>query len=384
VDGGLSHTHAIGEIIDQFIWRTGSTTLGTKEQAKLTLPVGVHTVTLTVVDSAGNDSTEETTITVLSGDFPSIGSLVPDSGSIVGGSEVTINGSGFSSPVANTIVKFGNVEIDSSDFEVVDKNTIKLVAPPANIGAPVEVTVETTIGVSNAKMYTYIAASEISFSEGWLTGHESPTRVAFGPGTWETVVQLGESGCTNYILHMYTHLTFVATLTPFFLHLPDGNLYVGNMKGYLTRYKVDKDMNLSDPVTSWVSKWRPILGSKYYSARPKMLRIYIVALTLTHSSRRSSVAFDPLDTKSFPDVYISHSYFYHKEWKSSSGEAVNGKVSKVSGANLDVVVDIVTGLPVADHDHGTSREYSCCYWIFAKCAAVASAPNWRFIFSFQE
>lgn len=51
-------------------------------------------------------------------------------------------------------------------------------------------------------------------------------------------------------------------------------------------------------------------------------------------------------------MYVAHFQYYHGDWESSSGKAINGKVSKVSGANLDEVVDIVTGLPVSDHDHG--------------------------------
>ena len=31
----------------------------------------------------------------------------------------------------------------------------------------------------------------------------------------------------------------------------------------------------------------------------------------------------------------------------------NGKVSIVSGSNMDQIQDVVTGLPASDHDHGT-------------------------------
>jgi hypothetical protein len=44
---------------------------------------------------------------------------------------------------------------------------------------------------------------------------------------------------------------------------------------------------------------------------------------------------------------VSHSYLFH-------GDIVNynGKVSAISGENLSIVEDVVTGLPVSDHDHG--------------------------------
>lgn len=44
---------------------------------------------------------------------------------------------------------------------------------------------------------------------------------------------------------------------------------------------------------------------------------------------------------------MSHSQLFH-------GDIVNynGKVSALSGPTLGTVTDIVTGLPVSDHDHG--------------------------------
>ena len=105
---------------------------------------------------------------------------------------------------------------------------------------------------------------------------------------------------------------------------PNGKLYVGNMNGQLGAITLDDDMIVVDMVVSEVSKWRPITG----------------------------LAFDPVDTSKNPDVYFSNSWFYHGEEKSSSGGAINGKVSKARGANLDDIVDIIVGLPVSDHDHG--------------------------------
>jgi len=44
-----------------------------------------------------------------------------------------------------------------------------------------------------------------------------------------------------------------------------------------------------------------------------------------------------------PKVYFSHSFFFHGESKSSAGQAINGKISVATGANLDIVYDIITG-----------------------------------------
>jgi len=55
-------------------------------------------------------------------------------------------------------------------------------------------------------------------------------------------------------------------------------------------------------------------------------------------------AFDPMETNTEnPKVYFSHSFFFHGESKSSSGQAINGKISVAWGANLDNVEDIITG-----------------------------------------
>jgi hypothetical protein len=58
-------------------------------------------------------------------------------------------------------------------------------------------------------------------------------------------------------------------------------------------------------------------------------------------------------------VYITSSLLFHGEIKSSSGTSINGKVSKVTGANLDLVTDDVAVLPISDLDHGTLYSIYC-------------------------
>ena len=61
-----------------------------------------------------------------------------------------------------------------------------------------------------------------------------------------------------------------------------------------------------------------------------------------------------MDTKDNPDVYFTASGFFHKGTLSSSLPAVNGRIRRASGPNLENVVDIITGLPVSDLDHGVN------------------------------
>jgi IPT/TIG domain/Glucose / Sorbosone dehydrogenase len=44
--------------------------------------------------------------------------------------------------------------------------------------------------------------------------------------------------------------------------------------------------------------------------------------------------------------------FFHKGTQSTSGLTVAGKIRRASGPNLETVVDIITGLPISDLDHG--------------------------------
>ena len=279
----FDYRHGPGLVLVDFVWKTGSTVLATTEKATLTLPIGEHIVTLTVVDSDGNDSTEATMITVFDYGYPWISGLSPDNGPLGGGNDVTINGSGFTNVLD---VKFGQNSVSGSAVEVVDENTITVQAPVVSSGVPVDVAVTTSLGVSNTATYTYVANSRIEFDEIDLLFFPVPTVVQFGP---------------------------------------NGKLYVANTLGQIAAFIIDDDLNAVNPVISSVAPYRSILG----------------------------LAFDPLDTKSNPDVFFSHSMFYHGEQKSSSGRAINGMVSKASGANLEFVVDIITGLPVSDGDHGT-------------------------------
>jgi len=263
--------------------------LGTGEKINLTLPVGQHTVALTVTDSGGNDSTEVTTMTVLPSGFPDVESLSPARGSVSGGYEVTISGSGFTS-ASEIIVHFGLSRLTGSDIQVVNAKTIKLLAPMEAVAVPVQVKVESIPlkATSSSKQFTFETPIPIAWNTKYITAFESVSVAAFGP---------------------------------------DGKLYAGNTKGQIARISLDEEFNKKETVVFTVAPWRAILG----------------------------MAFDPMTTadETNPPVYFSSSQLYHGGIDSSSGKSINGKIQRASGANLDKIEDIVTGLPVADMDHGT-------------------------------
>lgn len=283
-----SHTHGEGMVLTEWRWQEGATVLGTGEILDLQLPIGPHAVALTVVDSGGNDHTEVTTITVLPFGYPDIEMLSPAKGIVSGGYEVTITGSGFTDS-SEIIVHFGLTEFTGDDIVVEDSNTIKVIAPFQTVAVPVEVSVES------------LALNVTSNSKTF---------------TFETAIPID---WTSFSITAFPKVTVVAWS-------PHKKLYAGTSEGQIAKITLDDDFTIIDSVISTIDAERAILG----------------------------MAFDPLATADEvdPPVYFSSSDLFHGESQSSSGKAINGKIQRASGANLDVVEDIVTGLPVADMDHG--------------------------------
>ena len=287
VDGSESHTHGTDLVLTSWTWKKGAQTLGTGEITSFNLPVGTHDISLTVVDSGNFEATEATTVTVHPFGYPDISTLTPASGSIVGGEQVTIRGTGFNYSAAETVVYFGLDQLTGSAIQIINATTIIVSSPQIPISVPVMVSVETPRGRSEETTYTYVSSTPISFSTTKLLDLTQPTSAEFGP---------------------------------------DGKLYVGTSKGTLAKITLNnKYTSVVSLVQSIVQPDRAILG----------------------------IAFDPMDAgDAMPPVYISSSLLFHGESNSSSGTAINGKISRVSGANLDIVEDIITGLPVCDLDHG--------------------------------
>ncbi len=173
VDGSQSHTHATGEVLVKWIWKEGSTVLATTEQAQFVLSTGSHDVSLYVEDSAGNNDLFFTVIEVLEGGFPQINSISPNQGSLGGGTQVTINGSGFTGVQS---VKFGSKSV--TGVTVVSANQIKVTSPSSSVGgSQVQVSVVTNKGESNSKTFTYQGAVSIDFSVQNLLDFQSPACV---------------------------------------------------------------------------------------------------------------------------------------------------------------------------------------------------------------
>lgn len=202
--------------------------------------------------------------------------------------------------VNGVMVKFGTAaaEIIGGDAGFVE------VRVPAGTGV-VPVTVSTSAGVSNSLPFTY---GEVDYFPLKLTG-DTLKKPGGGP--------------------------FVLAEIAVIKYGPDGRLYCGSMKNNLHALRLNKALVVAKMFTKEIQdNWRRwILG----------------------------LAFNPSDTNI--KLYFSTSTVFWKQYSFIPDDAVgwkNGKIQSVtmSGPNGDFnndVADVVTGLPVSNHDHAVVR-----------------------------
>ena len=173
-------------------------------------------------------------------------------------------------------VQFGETKLLKSEILVLNATMIQFRSPLASLARPVSIQVETSVGTSNTVSFTYYDGSPVVFMKGIVASIPSPTAVAFGP---------------------------------------DHKLYVGTLRGQLFKLTLDNSWNVVE------------------SARSSLIA------NLENNRVILGIAFDPTDVMSDnPSVYVSHSRLFHGSSQSSSRAATNGKVSKLSGANLGMLI----------------------------------------------
>lgn len=312
VDGRFSHTHLPNAHLVRWSWIVNGIVVGTNNEiTSLELPVGVHDVTLEVEDTGGYSSLDYTKVTVRAFGYPDIAWIWPEMGDVAGGEKLEIGGSGFTYSSENMTIYIGSKALSYSDIIVVSDEKIEVKSLPSGSAGIVDISVKTPVGASTPVPYTYIDNNlpPIKFTSGFVDGIKSPTCLAFGP---------------------------------------DGRLYIGTQLGRIVRLTLDERYQIiekfvSSVVTDSAEENRVILG----------------------------IAFDPTDVSADPTVYVSHSWLFHQQVRPRKHgftllsliltlprlgqlRSLNGKVSAVSGPNLDQFRHVVTGLPVSDHDHGVN------------------------------
>jgi hypothetical protein len=119
---------------------------------------GSYVVTVTAMDSKGFSGSQDYTL-VVNQPVPAISAISPVAGPAIGGTTVTLTGSDFTGA---TNVAFGEVNLPSSAFTIVDSSHITVAAPP-HLGGPVDVTVTTPWGTSatnDGARFTYRLAMQ--------------------------------------------------------------------------------------------------------------------------------------------------------------------------------------------------------------------------------
>src|SRR5208337_4546930 len=139
---------------------------------------------------------------------PTVTKILPTSGPLIGGTTVTITGTGFTGATA---VKFGTTAATS--YTVVSATSITAVSP-AGIGT-VDITVTTPSGTSAtlpADEFTYDpvpAVTSISPAAGPLAGGTTVTITGTG-FTGATAVTFGTTAATSYVVNSATSITAVS------------------------------------------------------------------------------------------------------------------------------------------------------------------------------
>ncbi len=221
---------------------------------------------------------------------PVIGSM-PANGTTLGGNQIVISGFGFY-PRSDVTVHWGATQIGASDLVAWSAERLEFVSPPGS-GA-IDVTVQTPMGTSNARTFTYQQDGPvpIKFSASGHVAMTQPTAGAWGP---------------------------------------DGRFYVVTRPGTL------KAITFGDDYA--------VLGIDTFPG---------VSQLANHEAM--GLAFDPFDSLASGQpvrVWVAHSEMYAQGGGSFSGPSpYTGQVSYLEGPHFDTPVPVITNLPTSNHDHG--------------------------------
>jgi hypothetical protein len=206
---------------------------------------------------------------------------------------VQIVGSAFANfdPSNITVIFKGVVFTGPSQIQIIDSTTIQVMAPLSTQPGTVELLVTTPQGSSAPKAFVYIDPN-------------------LPPTTFTSGDVLNVTGPTAIAFG------------------PDGKLYVGTQAGALYRltlnaqYQVTNMVGPSYILNNIYGGWRSILGMTFHPG--------------------STISGDP-------EVYVAHSKLFHGQY-----DGYLGVVSKVGGPNLEIHTEVISGLPVSNHDHAVN------------------------------
>ncbi len=172
-----------------------------------TAPAGTDTVNVTVTTSQGTSATNSSDLYTFE-PLPTVTGVSPTSGTIAGGTSVTLTGTGFASGMT---VKFGSTAGTSVAVSSSTSATVTSPASPSPGGGAVDITVTTTYGTSTTStsdLYTYVSPVTVT-SISVHTGAPSGGTTVVITGTdfsGATAVKFG-SNAASFTVNSSTQIT---------------------------------------------------------------------------------------------------------------------------------------------------------------------------------
>ena len=277
-------------------------------------------ITSSVIDASGQALPDTvSTFTTVAANVPSVTGSDPADGavdaSLTSGVSASINANG---------VDPTSLTSDSVYLETIGGNRV-LASNPETSGGGDTITLvpARALSVSTTYRFTITSAvkdtSGVSFAPYTITFTTASTSGPVGPTNIVSIKQPGTTGTR------YSSLAFG----------PDGNLYATTILGEIQRFPVSPDGSLGNPTT-------------------------ITSLQQAEGGPRLTVglAFDPSSTPNNLIAWVTNTYIDVNNFDGSVGNGINapwsGKLTRLSGPNLENVQDVVVGLPRSSKDHVTN------------------------------
>ena len=278
-------------------------------------------VTSGVSDASGATFTDyDSTFTTVSADVPSVTASRPTDGQI----DVPLTG-GISADInTNLGIDDSTLTSDSVYLETVDGTRVLANAPGTSGGGDtISLIPARSLMPSTTYRFTVTSAVQDATGASFVPYTITFTTTGTNSGSGPTNIALERQAVTNGI--RYSSLAFG----------PDGNLYALTILGEIQRFPVAADGSLGNPTK--------ITSLQRAEGEPRLA---------------IGLAFDPASTPTNPIAWVTNTYIDVNNFDGSVGNGIvapwAGKLTKLSGPNLENVQDVVIGLPRSSKDHVTN------------------------------
>ncbi|GBF06812.1 glycosyl hydrolase family protein [Deinococcus aerius] len=284
----------------------------TRKFAATTLRANVTDGRLTV-DARGGSNTKIDYVTIQQGDRPSVRSTGPqDAQTMV--------------PPTVSITADVNLPNSAIDLNTLTSSTVRLIDAGTNVAVPATLNTSGGGDVIVLKPNAPLNANT-KYTFEVTDGVKDTSGVAFLPLRSSFVT--GASGTPSPYSFEQVALPNVPAMPYTTVEMgPDGKLYAGTLTGEILRFGVMPDGTLTAPQT-------------------------ITSVQTANGGPRTIIGmkFDPLSTPDNLSLWISNNYFWDG---SANAPDWSGKITRLSGPNLENVQDYVIGLPRSIRDHETN------------------------------